>query len=206
MCNDQGVEQVKGLQRTVLVLALAIISSQTIHYVYMKFLFPTTSVLDTPMETTIQQAKSLDELVEMYRKSVAEVEALESRLDPEEEENYSRMEEEPYKSQTALRSAITEWEARSERLRRVLVQWTYGLIVALAGVGAYIRRSQWLGTALVVAGLGEMLWWCSPSFEYGGSVSSLDRLLTTKLVLSLATAAVLGLTWRVWTRAGANAA
>jgi hypothetical protein len=197
---------VKGLQYTVLVIALAILSSQTIHYIYMKFFYPTTSVLDTPLDTDIQQAKSLDELVKMYRKSEADVEAFEDQLAPEDRRDSNRWEDEPYKSKNALRSAISDWEEKNEQYRRLLVQWTYGLLIALVGIGAYTRRHHWVGTALVLAGLGEMLWWCSPSIDLGGAQSEFDRLLNTKLILSLVTAAVLALTWRVWTRVRAAVA
>lgn len=196
----------KGLQYTVLVIALAILSSQTIHYVYMKFFYPTTSVLDTPLETTIQQAESLDELVRLYRKSEADVEAYEAQQDPDDRNNPGRWEDEPYKSKNALRSAISDWENKAEQYRRLLVQWTYGLLITLIGVFAYARRHFWIGTALAVAGVGEMLWWCSPSIYLGGAVGEFERLLNTKLVLSLVTAAALALAWRVWTRDRPDAA
>jgi hypothetical protein len=191
---------VKGLQNTILVIVLAILSSQTIHYIYMKFFYPTTSVLDTPLDTTIQEAQSLDELVKMYEKSEADVRAYEKQLGPEDGRDSDRWEDEPYKSRDALRRAIADWEGKNEQFRRLLVQWTYGLLVTLAAVWAYAHRHAWIGMALAVAGLGEMLWWCSPSIELGGALGEFDRLLNARLILSLVTAAAMALTWRVWTR------
>ena len=190
----------KGLQYTVLVIALAILSSQSIHYIYMKFFYPTSSVLDTPLEASIQKAESLDQLVEMYEKSRLEVKEHERQLSPAERQEPHRWDIEPYKSQNELRSAVVDWEHKNEQFRRLLVQWTYGLLVTLVGVGVYSRHGLWVGTALIVAGLGEMLWWCSPSIDVGGALQGFDRLLNTKLILSLVTAMVLAIAWRTWTR------
>ena len=196
----------KGLQYTVLVLALAILSSQSIHFIYMKFFYPTTSVLDTQLDTGIRQAENLDALVEMYEKSEVEVQQYEQQLGPDERREPRRWDMEPYKTRTELMQAINDWEGKNEQFRRLLVQWTYGLLVTLIGIGIYARGLLWLGTALVVAGLGEMLWWCSPSINLGGALETFDRLLNIKLILSLVTAVVLATAWRVWTRIASNAA
>jgi len=191
---------VKGLQYTVLVLTLAILSSQSIHYIYMKFFYPTTSVLDTELDEGIRQAKSLDELVAMYEKSKTEVQEYEQRLAPDERQNSGRWDSEPYKSRQELLQAINDWEQKNEQFRRLLVQFTYGLLITVVAVAVYARGFLWVGTALAVAGLGEMLWWCSPSINLGGALGEFDRLLNAKLILSLVTAAMLAITWRIWTR------
>jgi len=192
----------KGLQYTVLVIALAILSSQTIHYVYMKFFYPTTSVLDTELDTEIREAKSLDELVQRYEEARNAVREHEAGLSPDERRDSGRWDEEPYKTRNGLLAAINDWEQKNEQFRRLLVQWTYGFLVTLVGVGIYSRGHWWLGTALGLAGIAEMIWWCSPSIDLGGALGEFDRLLNTKLILSVVTAAALALAWRVWTRAG----
>jgi len=191
---------VKGLQHTVLIFALAILSSQSIHYVYMKFFYPTTSVLDTELDVGIREAKSLDELVAMHEKSEQAVQEYERQLSPEDRKNNNRWDAAPYRSQNEIADAIRDWERKNEQFRRLLVQWTYGLIIAAIGVAAYARGFLWVGTALVVAGMGEMLWWCSPSIRLEGAFGEFDRLLNTKLLLSVLTAAMLAITWRTWSR------
>ena len=195
----------KGFQITVLVFVVAILSSQSIHYVYMKYFYPKTSVLDVQVDQDIKNAKTLDELVARYRKSKAEVAAYEAQLAPGERGESYRRDIEPYKTNNGLLDAINDWERKDEHYRRLWVQWILGVVVAAVGAALYARRSRWAGTALVFAGIGEMLWRCSPSIELGGAIGEFDRLLNAKIILTAATAIAFAGVWRIWTRSHRDA-
>jgi hypothetical protein len=195
----------KGFQNTVLVIVVAILSSQSIHYVYMKYFYPTTSVLDVQLDQDIKNAKTLDELVVRYRKSKTDVAAYEAQLAPGERGESYRRDIEPYKTNNSLLDAINDWERKDEQYRRLWVQWILGVVVATVGAGLYARRSLWVGTALVFAGIGEMLWWCSPTIELGGAIGEFDRLLNAKIILTAATAIAFAGVWHIWTRSNRNA-
>jgi hypothetical protein len=49
--------------------------------------------------------------------------------------------------------------------------------------------------ALVIAGTGEMIWWSSPSFNFGGAVSSFETLLNYKLLLSVISLVIVLAIW-----------
>ena len=80
----------------------------------------------------------------------------------------------------------------------MIYQWTIGLLLALAGTWVYLKEIKWVGTAFIVAGLAEMIWWCSPSISVGGAISEFERILNIKLILTMATAAVFAVNWWAW--------
>jgi hypothetical protein len=80
----------------------------------------------------------------------------------------------------------------------MVYQWTIGLLLAIAGTVLYLKRMHWIGTTFIVAGLAEMIWWCSPSISAGGSLAELERILNIKLLLTVATTFVFAANWWAW--------
>lgn len=192
----------KGFQKTILVIVVLVLSAQLAHFTYMKFLYPTQSVLDDALDVSIRETTSLEDLVEQFERSELEVKAYEDALSPRENRKSHRRDIEPYESNRKLRQAIKGWEHQQAQIKRLLFQWTVGLLLALAGTGLYLKRYNWVGTALIVAGLAEMIWWCSPAISVGGAISEFEKILNIKLILTLATVAVFAGNWAAWRRAG----
>ena len=190
----------KGFQYTVMVLVVIILSAQLAHFSYMKFLYPTQSVLDDELDTSIKSSTSLAELVNQFRASEIEVKAFEDSLVPEENRRTVRRDIEPYKSNRKLKHAIQNWERKQAQIQRLIYQWIVGLALAVLGTWLYLNRKNWIGTVFIVAGLAEMIWWCSPSISAGGSLSEFERILNIKLLLTVATAAVFATNWWAWQR------
>ena len=192
----------KGFQYTILVMVVLVLSAQLAHFTYMKFLLPTESVLDTELDTSIKGTTSLDDLLDQFKRSELEVKAYEDSLSPKENRKSYRRDIEPYESHHKLRQAIQNWERKQAQISRLLYQWTIGLLLALVGSGLYLKRINWVGTAFIVAGLAEMIWWCSPAISVGGAISEFERILNIKLILTLATAGVFAGNWAAWRRVG----
>lgn len=190
----------EGLQKTILVLVVLVLSAQLAHFAYLKFLQPTTSALDTELDSSIKSTTSLKELVAQFEKSEQEVQAYEDSLPPGENRQTHRRDMAPYESNRKLRAAIQVWEHRQAQIKRLVFQWTIGLLLALAGTALYLKRISWIGTALIIAGLAEMIWWCSPAISFGGANSELEKILNIKLILTLATAGVFSANWVTWGR------
>lgn len=191
----------RGFQLTVLVIVLATLCAQGVHFVYYKFFYPRESILDDATDKQIQTAQSLDELFEEYQLSVeafekAEAEAMQS----EDRDNYQRRNNKAYQEMDKLRRAINSWETRERDYKRLWFQWIAGLF--LFGGGCLLARVNrpWLGMALIVAGLSEMIWWSSPTFRSIGSEIEFDRLMNAKLLLTFVTIAIVSAAWVVYER------
>jgi len=191
----------QGFQKTILVLVVLVLSAQLAHFTYVKFLQPTHSVLDDELDESIKGATSLEELFKQYELSEDEVRAFEESLSRGEKLSSFRKDIEPFKSNQKLRAAVRDWERKQAQIKRLIYQWTVGLLLALAGTGLYLKRISWIGTALIVAGLAEMIWWCSPSISMGGSIREFERILNIKLMLTLATVGVFAGNWVTWQKA-----
>jgi len=183
----------KGLERTIVVLAFLALISQTIRHAYALWFEPRESVLDKfdKPKKDIAEATSLDELVRRYevvRKQVDE--AKQGRPNTEPPPTYAEKQEmEPFMSEIELRTAIQDWERKAEEIRQIRFFWTIGLVLLLLGVVIYKRSNLWIGLTLIIAALSEFIYWCSPTF-FGGT-REFDRLLWNKLILSLVSLALL---------------
>ena len=117
----------KGLLRTLAILASLMLAIQTVRHTYVLWFAPRTSVLeryDRPLAKTIDSAQSLDELLQKYdpiRKEADRVRAerkpnpgdpafANPRFRPFDET------EEPFKSEQQLHEAILMWEARAHTI------------------------------------------------------------------------------------------
>ena len=175
----------RGLKITIFVLAMIVLVAQTTHFVYVKYFYDTESTLDDYSETKIKKAESLKELVADYESSLNKVKEYEKDKSDEELSNIRMRQIEPYKTKLKLERAIRDWESKEESTKKLLVQWCIGLIILGVGCALFYKGTSWFAMALVLSGLGEMIWWSSPSLNLGGSVSSFETLLNYKLSLSL---------------------
>jgi len=191
----------RGFQNTILVLVILVLSAQLAHFNYMKFLFSRHSVLDAEVDKSIKSAPSLQQLLQQLEQNEIKLKQYESKLSQEELHKSPRQDIEPYLSNRKLKSAIRDWERKQDQLNRLIFQWTIGLLISLAGAGLYYRRIAWIGSALIVAGLAEMIWWCSPSIALGGAIDGFERILNVKLILTLVTSATFAGIWVVWQKA-----
>ena len=189
----------KGLEKTIVVLAFLALISQTIRHAYMLWFEHRESVLDKfdRPKGEIAAATSLDELVRRYEAARKQVEDARQELKQERAQSktgetvvYADQDTEPYKSERELRMAIEDWERKAKEVHELRFFWTIGLVLLVAGVVIYKRLNRWIGFTLIIAGLSEFIYWTSPTF-FGGT-QEFDRLLWNKLVLSLVSLMLLG--------------
>jgi hypothetical protein len=186
----------KALEKTLAVIALLILLSQTVRHAYMLWFEPRGSVLDKfnqPAKKQIEAAKSLDELVRLYepvRKQADEARQQRRNAGGQEQIPYSeQVNQEPYKSETELREAIVDWEAKAKEIHGIRFYWVVGLVFFVLGSLIYKKWNRWLGLVLLIAAFCEFVYWTSPTFF--GPVQEYDRLLRNKLLLSVVTLVLL---------------
>lgn len=192
----------KALKITVFLLAVLVLTTQFARHIYVRYLEPRGSVLDTYEQTetkkAIKSAASLGELVSRYdvaKKRVDELdkqrkkaEANKSRDDRDVlRDKFGEEHKEDYERETDLKRAIQEWEKRSEEIYELRVFWLFGFAFFLAGAILLVKGREWLGMAFIVSGIVEMIWWTSPSFRFAGSPIEFERLLMNKLVFTIIT-------------------
>ena len=188
----------RGLEKTIVILAFLALLSQTIRHAYMLWFESRESVLDKyekPRKGEIEAAKSLDELVRRYepiRKQVDQLREERAKAENATGEDQSArgkarpLEDtriEPFKSEQELRQAINEWEEKANEIRELRFFWTIGLVFLILGMVIYRKLNRWVGLTLIIAGLAEFIYWTSPTF-FGGT-HEFDRLLWNKLVLTI---------------------
>jgi len=186
----------KALQRTLAILASLFLLVQTVRHAYVMWLEPRVSLLDKydqPLKDEIAAAASVDELLRRYepiRKAADRIKAERRAADPKARFEDER-DAEPFKSEQALRTAISSWEERAKEIHALRFYWLVGL--ALVGLGAtlHFRTNRWIGVTLLTVGFSEMVYWTSPTI-LGTSTREFDRLLGHKLMLSLASLILLG--------------
>jgi len=191
----------RGFRLTILVVTICVLCAQGVHFVYYKYFYPHESVLDDYVDKQIQAAESLEELVAEYELAMAAVEEYEAQTPESERPSYGiRRNQDPYSTKMRLERAIETWESRARDYARLWYQWIAGLIL-FAGGAALIRFERgWLGISLIVAGLGEMIWWSSPSFRVIGSLQEYEKLLNAKLILTLLTFLIVIFVWQLYER------
>ena len=189
-------------------LAVLIVGSQTFRHIYVRWVENRGSVLDQFEETkkSIAAAKSIEELLELYKESKARVEEADAARagDEDFERSYSKWENEPYRSEAELKSAIREWESHSKELVELHYFWWIGLSLALLGAVVYLRSNQWLGIAVILLGYAEMIWATSPSYQAFGYPLEFERLLTLKAVYSMGSLVLIFVGWRAAVVAAKN--
>lgn len=187
--DDASEADVKTFERVLFLAAFLLIDIYTTRHIYQLWLAPTSSVLDEfrePIEASISSTTDLQQLVAKYRPARQAVDNLERSNRGRSPEEWQFEQQEPYKSESTLRRAIEEWEAREHELFETRVYWSLGLLSATLGFFIHRKLSRWLGLALLVTGFSEMVWWCSPSW-FTRVTAETERLLANKLVLAAVT-------------------
>ncbi|MCH9034615.1 MAG: hypothetical protein IID42_08935 [Planctomycetes bacterium] len=186
----------RTLKRTLLILALLVLTVQAVRHIYVRYIEPRTSVLDkfddTEAKQVIQSAESLAELIKEYEPARKRVDELDEEFKKQASEKPSdeyydlqrrwrEDREDVYEREEELKSAIRQWEDRSTEILELRVFWLFGFAFFL--IGAYLHRKglDWIGMAFIISGFVEMIWWTSPTVGFWGSPTEFDRLLNNKL-------------------------
>jgi hypothetical protein len=185
----------KILARTLAIIAFLILGAQIVRHAYILWIEPRGSVLDKydqPLKGSITNAQSLDELVKRY--DPIHKEAQQARLQKHNSDNDSRYidrsEVEPFKSESMLQDAISDWESKTKEVFSLKFYWIVGFLCLALGTVIFRRGNQWLGLTLQIAAFSEFVYWTSPTF-LGSSMKEFDRLLAYKLALSVVSLALL---------------
>jgi hypothetical protein len=146
---------------------------------------------DQPLKGEIEKATSLQELVARYDKVRKEVDAKRQERQQQEQTQtqkdrmyFENGQTEPFKSEIALRAAITDWEKKSAEIRELRSYWFAGFIFFVLGLVIYRKGGRWLGLTLLIIAFSELIYWTSPTF-FGPGTQEYDRLLLNKLVFSV---------------------
>lgn len=179
----------KPLLRTLAILAALALTTQTVRHAYLLWFEPRSSAMDKydrPLKNEIEAAGSLDELVERYdiaRKDVDRVKA-ERRVANPQAEFSAEQDSEPFRSERALREAVTSWEDKAKEVRSLRFYWCVGFLFSVVGLLFYRSVNAWAGLTFMIIGFSEAVYWTSPTF-LGAATREFDRLLVHKLALSL---------------------
>ena len=179
----------KALQKTLALIALVILTAQTVRHAYLLWVEPRGSVLDKydqPLKADIAAAGSLDELLQRYDRARKEVDQARASGATDESPSFTpnNLLKEPYRSERVLRDAITDWEAKTKEVLGLRFYCAVGFLLSLAGLIIYRKLSRWYGLALVITAFCEVIYWTSPTF-LGPATHEFDRLLVNKLFLSI---------------------
>lgn len=171
-----------ALQKTLFIIALICLLTQTVRHLYVRWGEPTNSVLakyEPPVKSEIKKAGSLDELVRRYD------EARKKAPGPEPGNANTMLASGQDSELVLLQTAINEWESRMKEIFELRFFWFSGLVLLLLGLLCYRKNYRWLGLSTMTAGIAEMIWWTSPSFNWGGASREFEKLLTNKIVFSV---------------------
>jgi hypothetical protein len=192
---------VNALQKTLAIIALLVLGTQTVRHAYLLWLEPRKSVLDKydrPLEDEISSAASLDELLRRYEPArKAADQARQERLKEAKEGKSDHFDDqaEPFKSERALHDAIIDWEGKNKEIGELRFFWFTGFVFLVIGLLSYIRLNRWLGVTLLIGAFSEFIYWTSPTF-FGGHTQEFERLLVNKLAFSVVSLVLLvGVIW-----------
>lgn len=200
----------RGLQVTVFVLAVLVLTTQAVRHFYVRYLEPRISVLDkyeqTDTEKAIREATSLSELVTQYDSAKKRVNGLDKQRKEAEtnktkderdvlRDKFKEEHKEEYEREKDLKRAIEDWEQKSKEIHELRVFWIFGLVLFLIGSVLLKVGQYWPGMSFTIPGIVEMIWWTSPPFRFVGSAQEFDWLLINKLVFTLVTLFLVVFTW-----------
>jgi hypothetical protein len=182
----------EALKKTLFIIAMVSVTTYTIRHIYLQWFAPYTSVLDRydeSIKSQIKSANSLEQLEELYAQAHRTVLTYDLVDSIKVMQPFKRDQLEPYRNERELKQAIEEWETKSREIFQIRFYWGIGLILIILGFILYQKINPWLGITILIAGFGEMVYWTSPTFF--GSGMEYNRLLTNKVILSIATLALL---------------
>jgi len=199
----------KGLQKTLFIILMSVLCLQGIRHVhnyiyrYDESAVPEAVQLFETPKGIINQDASTSELMSEYEGIRKELQVLNDQYREEgrsedERFNLRRENAELYSRQDALSSELHQREMMSEKLRDTWVFSIAGMVLVMLGTFLYARGARWLGTALAIPGLLELMWWSAPTFSMGGAQLEYQALLLNKIVLTIiALVIIIGLWSRV---------
>ena len=179
-----------------LFVAITALTAQTVRHAYLLWFQPQRSVLEKynpDAQNKIKNADSLETLEKEYALAKEKVTKADEEI-KESGRKVNRYSDEPFKTEKLLKTAITQWERRSEEIGKARFSWFCGLGIVLAGL-LLTFKWQWFGLSFIVSGLAQMIWWVSPSFSFNEASAEYQRMLQNKFTLSLITLALILLLW-----------
>ena len=191
----------RALEKTLAILASVFLLVQTVRHGYVLWFEPRASVLDKydrPLTEEIASSslKELDQRFEKVHSDADRARAERRAADPN-GNHFDDQSAEPFKSELALRQAISSWEDRAKEIDGLRFYCVAAAVFVGLGVGCYLRLNRWLGLILLIVGFSEAIYWTSPSFfVVGAATREFDRLLVNKLAFSLASVFVLAMAVR----------
>lgn len=188
----------RTFQIILLIVSFNLVTTQFLRHAYVKWFEPGTSTLEKYSDETekgISAARTLEELDALYAKAHQQVKEAERTAGDRPRNEFEKKEKEPYKSEQELKQAIQTWESHEKEIHRLHFFWLAGAGCFFLGLGCYAFVNRWIGLATVIVGIGEMIWWTSPSFRVLGAQAEFDRLLTHKLLFTAMTWALVIGAW-----------
>ena len=188
----------RGLQTTLFVIAFVILGTQLFRHSYVKWIEPRSSALDAfkePVDSVISSASTLEGLVALYRQAHDSVQGYERNSANPEIPFHERDDTEPYASERKLRREIEQWEMRTKEIFQVRFFWALGFLSVVLGAWCHKKWNAWIGMASIIAGFSEMAYWTSPLLNTFDALPEFERLLNTKLFLSLVSWTLLTALW-----------
>ena len=151
-----------------------------------------TSVFDefNPERNKARSEASLTTLLDEYRKTRIQTDALEKTKTWDETQQLRRDHKELYDRHEALKSEITQREQMSRELRDTWAYSGFAITLIIIGFMCFQRRSHWTGVALALSGFTILEYWASPPF-FGGAPVEFRALLWTKTFLTVVALALL---------------
>ena len=180
------------------IIAMLTSTTQTFKHAYVKWVEPTSSVLDefkNEVESDISNAKNLNDLVVLYKAAEGEVEKYESNSSNPVIEFHNKRDTEPYKSEIKIKTEIENREFDKNQLYKLWFYWLCGMVSLIIGVFTYKNINNWLGLSGIIVGFTEMLCWTSPLFHTHLLSQQFEYLLNYKLIFSFITWILLITLW-----------
>ena len=176
----------KPLLITLFLIANVIFITQSARHVHQLMFGAQPSMLDE-FNSETQRARAetrTDALLSDYRMVEEEIRKLEKGKRHQEVQDIQQQHVELYGKRNALRTEISEREAKTRELRDVWLFSVVGIVLIVAGDGLFRRCVVWPGLALLVSGFSILEYWCSPTF-FGGAVAEFRMLTLSKVALTL---------------------
>ena len=191
----------KPLRITLFIIANIIFITQSGRDVHQLIWGSEPSILDQfePEKTKARSEKKNEVLVDEYRDADDQIHTLEKGKGSKEVQDIRQEHEDLYQKKEALRSEISEREAKKREFRDVWIFTGFGAVLIVLGTILYRSRAVWPGLSIVIAGFAVFEYWASPSF-FGGAGAEFHALLVSKTVLTVIALVALYVVWRLMGR------
>lgn len=174
------------IMRTFFVLAMLIMTTQTIHVGYVRWFNRETSVLDAidgKASTNTYEAASLDDLVKSHREALDKIKIYENNKSNPVVERMNMEETEPYKSEIVLKDAIKSCEDQDRLIYELRYFCIWGVVFVLSGILVFKMIDEYVGLSFLFVGFCELIGYTGSLIKYP-RVDSI-RLLNEQFIYSL---------------------